>query len=383
MYFLQQILKQHSLLIAVYIWVEWPREVQQDVIAKIPEAQKTPWEILDTAKKINSPLNEAVSVEQQRLSLLKWDWSDWVSEQWKKWTDTKELVSQISISKSERIKAISEFQWEFTEDILAQKVLENKLKTYNDWQLPREDIKMIDAFFSDAGLENIPHETSVDTLENWEINDVGKDATPEQLIDAEKQVGEEVKNLDIQIAKLAQGPERKILEKRRWLIWSILDILEWKNQQWSLGWTWFAWVESNGSHNVIWTAKNHLGIHENSWDADKFLMWLAQNARKTPWCAGFVSYVCKQAGYDINPTLSSKAFVWETGKWHVAFNVWGWLMLWWNQGNKVSIKSINKPVKWWIMPEDYAAWKPAQKSWNAPVWAIIVFDRSASQKNWV
>jgi len=382
MYFLEQVLKHSSLLIALRLWVEWPSEVQQDMSPKTPEAQKTPWEVLDKAQKVSWSLDSAVSAEEKRFFELQWDWSDSLSKPLHQSSDTKAILSNLSVSDNELSAVRAEFPWDVSEEVIRQRVLENKLEAYNNWEISDEDTKVIHTLFSDAGLANIPSEISTDQLQDWEVSDIGKEATPQELENAHNQVGEEVKKLDTQIARLAQSPEREILEKRRWLIWSILNILEWKHQQWWVGWMWFAWVESNGSHNVVSTAKNHLGIHENSWNADKFLMWLAQNARKTPWCGGFVSYVCKEAGYDINPTLSSKAFIWETGKWHVAFNVWWWLMLWWNQSNKVSIQSINKPIAWWIMPEDYAAGKSAQKSWNAPVWAIIVFDRWSSQSNW-
>jgi hypothetical protein len=42
---------------------------------------------------------------------------------------------------------------------------------------------------------------------------------------------------------------------------------------------------------------------------------MAQSARTTPWCAGFVSAVCKEAGYEnVTPTLSSRALIGQTGK---------------------------------------------------------------------
>jgi len=86
MYFLEQILKQQNLLIALHAWVEWLSEVQQDTKPKTPEAQKTPREVLDKAEKVNNPLDKAVSVEAERISKLKWDWNETVWE-WKQWND--------------------------------------------------------------------------------------------------------------------------------------------------------------------------------------------------------------------------------------------------------------------------------------------------------
>lgn len=389
MYFLEQIKGQLICLVTVsFEWTKWVEAIDTQA-AKPTEVSKTPDEVLSKAKETNRDLDKTVNIEQERIAKLSWEVNEtlWDSkkswwEQLQEWISTKELLSSISFSESELNWVKSEFPWEVSEEILMQRVLENKLKAYHNWGLPDEDREMINTLFHNAGIKDIPLEISIDSLQNWEVDDIGKEVTPEELENVKEQVGDEVNNLDLQIAKLPQGPEREVLEKRRGLIGTILDALEGKTHQWWVWGMWFAWVESNGSHNVVSTAKNHLWIHENSWKADKFLMWLAQDARKTPWCAGFVSYVCKEAWYDIIPTLSSKAFIWETGKWHVAFNIWWWKMLWWNQSNEVSIQSINKPVKWWIMPEDYASWKSAQKSWDAPVWAIIVFDRWSSQKSW-
>lgn len=80
---------------------------------------------------------------------------------------------------------------------------------------------------------------------------------------------------------------------------------------------------------------------------------MAQSARQTPWCAGFVSTVLQESGYTGKPvpTLSSTAFIGEEGNGHVAFYAGNHQMLGGNQSNSVSLASINKPIKGWIMPE--------------------------------
>lgn len=376
MYFLEQIRSQLMLNVTLCVgWPEWGNEtiVQQE--NNTPENEVTPGEALDHARKTTTNLKSAV-VEQEKLWLTN---TQTEVEIKKIGSPTSwDVLGSFSVSENELEAARLKLPEGTSEEEIKQNILQEKLDSYHNWELPLEDIDMIETMFSDAWIGDIPSEISMDALEAWEIDDFWEDASPEQLASAGVEVSNQVKNLDVEIASMSAWPEREVLEKRRWLLWWILDILEGKNISSGP----FAWVESNGSHNVIWSAKKHLWIHEDSWNADKFLMWMAQSARKTPWCAGFVSYVCKEAGYDINPTLSSKAFIGETGKWHVAFNCGWWLMLWWNQSNTVSLKSINKPIQGWILPEDYAAWKEAQKTWDAPVGAIIVFDRWSSQRNW-
>lgn len=136
-----------------------------------------------------------------------------------------------------------------------------------------------------------------------------------------------------------------------------------------------------GNQNVIETAKKYLDIDEKTGEADKFLMGMAKSAKETPWCAGFVSYVLWESGYKTLKTLSSKAFIGESGKWHVAFYAGNKQMLGGNQDNRVSIKPINRPIQWWIMPEELE-WKKTPHQWGTPpIWAIVVFNRGWSDKS--
>lgn len=231
------------------------------------------------------------------------------------------------------------------------------------------------------GMEEVLKTANIDGLDPWEHPEGIEEATPEMLEWAQNEIGAELWNIDSQISSLPQwSPQRENLEKRRWFLASFVDSIEAALRGEQPGAP-FSGIDIDGNRDVLNTAMRHKWIHEDSWQADKFLMWLARSARQTPWCAWFVSYVLTEAGYNITPTLSSKAFIWETGKWHVAFYAWNGMMLGWNQSDKVSLAPIRKPVQWWIMPEDLEAWREPNKWWTPPIWAVIVFNRWGRDRN--
>ncbi len=226
--------------------------------------------------------------------------------------------------------------------------------------------------------------------ESGNISEIGSDMTPEELEQNQTDLAGQKEEIYNRIQTLDPKEDSELikeLQDQETFLWSMIDaIFEKNNPNMDTGVRGsFDWLEVTNNKNVVETAKKYEGIHESTWEADKFLCGKAKSAKSTPWCAGFVSYVCKESGYDVTPTLSSRAFIWESGFWHVAFSLWNWEMIWWNQSNKVSVQAMNQQPRWWIMPEEYAAWKPPHKWWSAseiPEWAIVVFGRSTKQKKW-
>lgn len=137
--------------------------------------------------------------------------------------------------------------------------------------------------------------------------------------------------------------------------------------------------------NFIDIAKSQVGINENSWGADKYLSenW-KMDAKKIPWCTAFINWSLEKAWYKWTWSALAKSFIGGEWTWHVWIKLWD-KMIWWNQNNKVSIKNINEPIIWWVLPKD--VWNPEETHKNRvfdkntiPNWAIIVFDRHVSNK---
>jgi len=192
-----------------------------------------------------------------------------------------------------------------------------------------------------------------------ESGEIGTDVTPEER-DASAAKLEAEREATLALA--AKNPEqREALERRASFLGSLASILR-GIPEWADG--------------VLGVAAKYEGYNENDGSADKFVR--GGNSRDTPWCAGYVSTVLEEAGYNIEYTLSSKSFINEDGKGHVGFYIDG-KCLGGNQSNEVNIKNITKPIKWWIMPEELEAWKPPRKGGTPENGAIIVFDRNETR----
>lgn len=179
-------------------------------------------------------------------------------------------------------------------------------------------------------------------------------------------------------------------------------IFEWLidtlNNKWLLDnfnrWTWTAenvsinaewlpeWTEvSADMQEVVKVASAQIGIHENTWQANKFLNW--RNARKIPWCAWFVNWCLQQTGHSWTWSDLAKSFINWSWFGHVWFKIWD-KILWWNQSNKVSLMPINKPIVWRSLPKKgwgFEIHKPAWDVSKIPEGAIIVFDRWKSKSD--
>ena len=237
----------------------------------------------------------------------------------------------------------------------------------------------------DTGLEHVVKEAQVDAMGEGETATEWVESSAAELQGSLDAIGAEQQAITDQINDLPAGsPERQALEQRQSFLQSLYNSVEWI----------MTGAEISGE-GALGVAQQYLWIHEDSGEADQFLMWMAQSARETPWCAGFVSFVCKQAGYDVKPTLSSRALIGQEWKGHTAFNVWNGQMLGGNQSNTVSVVNIKKDVEGWVMPEDIwnknktytrengnippnGAGKDMFDPNNIPVGAVLVFGRSES-----
>lgn len=241
------------------------------------------------------------------------------------------------------------------------------------------DINSIEAqeLAKEFWMERIFKEAWIDAdTGNENLEEAFIESTPEELEWAMRDAQNQQKQMDTKAQEFPVGsPQRQAYERRSSFLWGLIGSLQ--NAQ-------------NGNPTLpeaVWgdvmtNAMRYKWIHEKTWEANKFLMGLARDARTTPWCAGFVSYVLAESGYNITPTLSSKAFIGEGGSWHVAFYMGNGQMLWGNQSDSVSIASIRKPIAGWTTPEELEAKRPPHKDGGTPpVGAIIVFNRGSSDRN--
>lgn len=135
--------------------------------------------------------------------------------------------------------------------------------------------------------------------------------------------------------------------------------------------------------NIVNTAKNEIWTSEKDGSADKYFkdLWYKHNSKKTPWCWAFVSWVLEENNIPTpKNNLSARAFIGEGGLWHVGIKVDG-KVLSWNYGNKVSLATINKQIKWYAIPTTSGLDiinKKVELS-EIPEWAIIVYERNAKR----
>ena len=131
---------------------------------------------------------------------------------------------------------------------------------------------------------------------------------------------------------------------------------------------------------VIALAKSEIGANEKDNSADKYFreLWYKYDSKKQPWCGAFVSWTLMKAGFSIPKNdLSAKAFIDESGTWHVGIKV-EWKVVSWNYWNKVTFDEINRPIKWYAIPT--LTWldihKESIKFEDIPEGAVVVFDRN-------
>lgn len=128
-------------------------------------------------------------------------------------------------------------------------------------------------------------------------------------------------------------------------------------------------------------ALSQIGTSEYSGEADKYFQetgfWNI-SAKNTPWCAAFVNWTLKKAWYPWTWSLAAKSFIEWAGFGHVWIKIWD-KILWWNQSNKVSLTTINKPIIGYALPTENGLKieKWIQDKKNIPDGAIIVFDRNS------
>ncbi len=389
MYFLEQYKTLFLSQLASYQEApEWVREAETTWIVEETDEVATPEATLDHARETTANLNSAVE-QQEKL---------WLASR------TPNLSFWTEIATWEMDTSWFNLDWVELSESAPARVWNWTLDEYSMWERvssPEElallwrladgeiwfDDPDVTALAEELWMEELLRTAWIDGLEPWEVPEDIVESTPEMLEWSRDEVQAENDQIQQQIASMpVWSPERQALERRSSFLWEFLQAIESAingEQPWQAAWwfSWFNWVDVVWDRNVIARWMAHRGIHEKSWNADKFLMGMAQSARETPWCAWYVSYVLKEAGYNITPTLSSRAFLWETGKWHVAFYAWNNQMLWWNQSNQVSLAPIRKEVRWWIMPEDLEAWREPNRWWTPEVGAIIVFARWSADTN--
>ena len=135
--------------------------------------------------------------------------------------------------------------------------------------------------------------------------------------------------------------------------------------------------------NIVTTAKNELWVSEKDGSADKYFkdLWYKHNSKKTPWCGAFVSWVLEKNNLS-TPTnnLSARAFIGEWWLWHVWIKVDGKVVSW-NYGNKVSLATINKQIKWYAIPTSSGLDIINKKVLlsEIPEGAIVVYERNAKR----
>lgn len=164
------------------------------------------------------------------------------------------------------------------------------------------------------------------------------------------------------------------------------------NQKWKVefemdkNWlpVWIEWIQ--WAERVKQIALSELGTTEHDGSANKYFWFNARyshlDARNVPWCAAFVNWTLAKAWVNGTDSLAAKSFIGSEWFGHVGFKVWN-KILWGNQGNRVSLMPINKPIVWYAIPVEgkleIHRWAVDNPS-TIPEWAIIVYDRSSSQK---
>ncbi len=399
MYFLKQIRAQF--LLTLTLWVGWPEnaaEVTPQQESETPQAEVSPWEALIHARETTWAVDAQVATEEARwLTTPSAPLTFWSSVEWEAPSTDWYDLSGVELSQWAPAPLWNgpRDEYDMWERVSSPEEVA-LLGRLEQWEIWMDDPAVVE-LIEELGMEEFMRTAWIDGLERWEIDEWIEESTPEMLEWSRTEVQGELDAINSQIVSLPEwSQERQNLERRAGLLWGFIDAIE-SALNWEQPWIWaewgaFGWVDVVWDRNVIARAMSHRWIDENrmvrnaqTWrmesQAEKFLMGIMRNARETPWCAGFVSYVLKEAGYNINPTLSSKAFIWETGKWHVAFYAGNGQMLGWNQSDSVSVAPIRKEIQWWTMPEDLEAGRPPNRWGTPPVWAIIVFNRGWSDRN--
>lgn len=169
-----------------------------------------------------------------------------------------------------------------------------------------------------------------------------------------------------------------------WLKYSISDKWEVKfqfNESWLP-----EWLDIHPDlQNFIKVWLSQIWTNEYDRWADKYFSesWFWNlNSQEVPWCAAFVNWTLKKSWFEGTHSMLAKSFLWETWSWHVWIKLWD-KVLWWNQSNKVWLMSIKKEPAWFAIPT--ANWLEMHKEKlpldKIPDWAILVFDRNSSNKN--
>jgi len=117
--------------------------------------------------------------------------------------------------------------------------------------------------------------------------------------------------------------------------------------------------------------------------ADRYFEWYGKwlNSRNTPWCAAFVNWTLNNTPwFKWNGNLAAKSFIKDYSiPGHVWIKIWDQL-LWWNQGNRVSLKKFTtNKIEWYVMPNDLETVHRNNYN-NIPDGAIVVYDSSINDK---
>ncbi len=159
-----------------------------------------------------------------------------------------------------------------------------------------------------------------------------------------------------------------------------------KNIEPAISWSSEIISEKPQLDKIIELAKSEIGTNEKDNSADKYFkeLWYKHDSKKVPWCGAFVSWTLMKAGFPIPKNdLSAKAFIDESGKWHVWIKVADKIVSWnyWNKVSSDTMDSIDKKIVWYAIPtvSGLEIHKEKIKFDDIPEGAVVVFDRDAKR----
>lgn len=239
---------------------------------------------------------------------------------------------------------------------------------YNKW-LANEDVMLVLNFSYDKV-------SSLDKTRAEKLLPVVRHLDNSWLLDSFMDAGEILTKLE-EIAKVLKQYGWKL----KYSVWERWDIKFSLNDKWLP-----EWLDVEPSlEKFTQIALSQLGTSEADGGANKYFKDIGFgniDARNTPWCAAFVNWCLDMSGFKGTQSLAAKSFIESQWFGHVGIKLWDKL-LWGNQGNRVSLMNINKPVAGYAIPSE--KWleihKPAGDTSKIPDGAILVFDRTTKDKH--
>jgi len=351
------------------------------------------WDLLSRIRDFGQNFDATIDNQLARLDSLTSEWLEdrdrdladlaldalrpW--ETWDIWLDlnTDDLHASVTAIQSE-IQVVQQemSQWVNPE---RQTILEARLSLYNTM------VEWINQVISEqqwwAVVENVwnPESRARDLLSQYssfaEISNLSRDdaiAAQEALNLLGYNVGE------------ADG--RPWGNTERWFGEYRTAMMEIEWNSWDQLWNAMQFAQMHWADGNMW-------IHESEQPVNN-LFWHWMNTVENPWCWWFVSKVCRESWYNVETShpMRAKSFIEckdaQREPAHVFFKTPDGRALWWNQGDRVCVQSIDAPIKWWVMPEDVGNpdrtytqnvdWDEAVALANIPSWAIVVTWRGAN-----